>query len=65
MEADRQFTYLVPSASAWEKIKDRFATAHKQLFMGSFAYHSQVRTGKIRIYFYLFVSNQIILLLII
>ena len=47
MESDRQFTYLVPSASAWNKIKDRFATAHKQLFMGSFSYHSQARTSKI------------------
>ena len=36
---DERYTYLVPSDSAWDRLNAEFATAHKQLFMGEYAYH--------------------------
>jgi len=34
----KTFTYLAPSNEAWEDLRRRHATAHKQLFMGRFWY---------------------------
>ena len=39
-----EFTYLVPSNGAWEEVQHMFASAHKQLFLGTFGY--QVRQFK-------------------
>ena len=48
-DEERRFTYLVPSNSAWEALRREFATAHKQLFMGRYAYQSTtVLEGHIR-----------------
>jgi hypothetical protein len=33
-----KFTYLVPSDQAWRNLHKSFATVHKILFMGDFAY---------------------------
>lgn len=35
---DEAFTYIVPSNQAWDAINDQYASVHKILFMGSFAY---------------------------
>ena len=33
-----KYTYLVPSDQAWRNLHKSFATVHKILFMGDFAY---------------------------
>ena len=33
-----KYTYLVPSDQAWRNLHQSFATVHKILFMGDFAY---------------------------
>lgn len=39
--SDEKFTYLVPSDQAWRDVHRSFASIHKILFMGSFAYQTQ------------------------
>ena len=33
-----KFTYIVPSDEAWSDVQRSFASVHKILFMGAFAY---------------------------
>ena len=37
-KSNEKFTYIVPSDMAWDEINQQFASVHKILFMGSFAY---------------------------
>ena len=37
-DTDRNFTFIVPSNQAWNHIKDEYTSAHKVLFLGTFAY---------------------------
>ena len=41
-DEDEEFTYLVPSNAAWEAINHEYASAHKQLFLGTFGYQVSV-----------------------
>ena len=38
-----KYTYLVPSDQAWRNLHQSFATVHKILFMGDFAYQVGTR----------------------
>ena len=44
-DMDEKFTFLVPSNKAWDEIREKYASAHKQLFMGFFGYQVQQETN--------------------